>query len=120
MPKVKDRGKEALTTWVDQKTFYKFLFKCERNGQNISARLAELVRADVDESDQVSIIAETVAKTERNLKDASSNQVAFINSLYERLGKDKSVIQGELNVKDADRIIRELKAELSKKAEMGE
>ena len=120
MPKVKDRGKEALTTWVDTKTYYKFLFKCERNGQNISTRLAELVCADVEESDQVTIVAEVAAKNGQNLREASQNQVDFINSLYVRLGKDDFVTHGELNVKEADKLIRALKDELNMKAELGE
>lgn len=120
MPKVKDRGKEALTTWVEVEKYYKFKFICERNGQNISARLAKLVEADIEESDQVTIVAEVATKKGENLKEASQNQIDYINSLYERLGKDDFTTPGEMTMKEANKLIRALKDELNKKAEMGE
>lgn len=123
MAKVKDEGKRTLSVQVDERTFYKFLFKCESRGQSRSDRMRELLMRDIEESEVDAAIAETAKKEAEYASGATERQKAYIYALIENCvdsGIDHGVTEDieKITNRGADKIIRTLKGLLEERASM--
>lgn len=108
----------GLSTQVTERIYYRFLFEAEAKGKTISELLREIIEAFLDDKEVDREIGEETANKEKRKGPASEKQMKYIEILKKKTGKD--IPEGKLTNEQADKLIKEMKAQLQKESQRQE